>query len=150
MNKQASFDIYVEYGQFFVWPGFLDEYPAGVDPTWSDEEYAQGFTWDSRLITFPNIFCNVECYKAHVEIWEADEVSLLPDTIRAIVLPLTIMEGGLVVSECMVAFSPGNYALVMEIKPRDDDEYLSSQKYLEDMEGSRIQAGQTHGLFSAI
>jgi Competence protein J (ComJ) len=148
MNKKACFDTGIFYGQFLVWPGFRDEYPGGdASETFSDDEYAQGFTWDSRGITFLRIFYDVECYEAQVEVWEANEFSLCPDTIRAVILPFTITEGGLVVTDMyvgndtqIVPFAPGNYALTMEMKPRDDDEYLNSQKYLEDVEGSRIQA----------
>jgi Competence protein J (ComJ) len=143
MNKKASFDIGIQYAQFLVWPGFSDEHPR-ADAVFDDDEYAQGFTWDSRLISFQRIF--YECYEAQVEVWEADEISLCSDTIRAVVLPFTITKGGLVVSDLFggikqtVPFAPGNYALVTEMKPRNDEEYLNSQVYQEDMEGGRMQA----------
>jgi hypothetical protein len=143
MNKKAAFDIPVYCAQFLIWSGFPDEYPES--PGLSPEEYNQGFAWASEVVTFivHNFGVN-ECFGAHVEVWEADEISLHPDTIRAIVLPFTITKGGLVVSglygnEQTVPFTPGNYALVMEMKPRNDDEYLNSQEYQEDMDGGHMK-----------
>jgi hypothetical protein len=146
MNKKACFNVSVSYGQFLVWPGFADEYPktnAGISP----QELTQGFAWTSQIITFSIMnFGSNECCGAQVEVWEADEISLLPSTIRAMVLPFTITEGELVVSDLsvgnaqMITFAPGHYALVMEMKPRDDDEYLNSQEYQEDIEAGFIQA----------
>jgi hypothetical protein len=156
MNIKATFEIPIEHEQLYVWPGspalFPDEYPyIGY------RESRQGFAWTSDLIIFLALrffgLGHDSCYRARIEVCEADKISLLPDTIRAIILPCSIVEEGLVFSasresaEHIVPWTPGDYALVMEMKIRDDMEYINSQKYQQDLEANRTQAYLRFTLF---
>lgn len=78
-----------------------------------------------------------------IEVWyagELEEVCLRDDTIRAIKIPFSV-SGWFKIGNCMGATEvslstcPGNYALLFEIKLRNDREYLNSSLYQENIEG---------------
>jgi hypothetical protein len=84
----------------------------------------------------------MDCSHALVEAWQADEIQIRPDTLRAIVVPIAVGRSGVVVNNVIdppdegvyVPIPEGRYALVYEIKRRDDEDYFNSTEYQEDQE----------------
>ena len=86
------------------------------------------------------------CSHALIEVWQAEEIQIKPDTLRAIVVPFPVGKSGVVVKGLFtleeeylhVPIPEGRYALVYEIKRRDDEAYLNSTEYQDD-QGSGLQ-----------
>jgi hypothetical protein len=81
-----------------------------------------------------------------IEVWlaeELDEVCLSPDTVRAIMVPFSFSSATtgfgianfLGTIQTLIHIDEREYALVFEIKLRDDPEYLNSPQYQENVEG---------------
>lgn len=97
----------------------------------------QGF---SRSPGSYNFYTLSGCMSLTIEVWLADqreEIALRPDTVRAIMVPFSISKAGIMIADLLttveelIQIPEGEYALVFEIKLRDDAEYLSSSRYQE-------------------
>ncbi len=118
----------------------LRGYPDCFFPV-TDQTLAQGFSWKPEGVVFSTLG---DCLWIIVEVWLAEsieQVSLRPDTIRAIVVPFTVDSQGVTVTHLYgmsregIRFVEGNYALLFEIKLRDDAEYINSTEYQEIVDG---------------
>jgi Competence protein J (ComJ) len=142
MHKKASFTIPGLCGFLYVWPGFLENIPEWHN--WYShtglQEDNQGFVWTSSIICLSPDVGGYGSNNTNVEVYEADDISLCPDAVRAILLPLSISEGGLAFANSfhgtrdpiqMVPFPPGNYALLVEIR---DSNAINQTSRFEDWE----------------
>ena len=139
MELVTIFDMYPAYFHFRVWDAKLD-----LGETYhevNEQTLRQGFS--SRLGRSLNFSTLGDCLGITIEVWYADEsekVCLRDDTIRAILVPFSV-SGSFKIDDCMGATEvslstrPGNYALLFEIKLRNDREYLKSSRYQENIEG---------------
>ena len=139
MNKVATFGMYPWNFAFEVFNASL-----GLEKTnhnISEQTLAQGFSACPGSLYFSTLG---DCRWITIEIWvteASEEVSILPDTVRAILLPFSVDGEGIKIVDIMglvegrVYISEGNYALLFELKLRDDVEYLNSSEYQEDIEG---------------
>jgi Competence protein J (ComJ) len=135
MNKIALFGFPPDHMAFRVLRGN----PSCFFPI-TDQTLAQGFSWKPEGVVFSTLG---DCLWIIVEVWLAEsveQVSLRPDTIRAIVVPFTIDDKGVTVTHLYgsslggICSGEGNYALLFEIKLRDDAEYINSAEYQEMVE----------------
>ena len=107
--------------------------------TVTDQTLAQGFSGHPRSYNFSTLG---DCLDIRIEVWLADqqeEVYLRSDTVRAIIVPFSCT-AEVIIADLMGLveqriFLAGEYALVFEIKLRNDGEYLSSSQYQENVEG---------------
>lgn len=139
MELVTIFDMYPDYFHFRVWDAKLD-----LGETYhevNEQTLRQGFS--SRFGRSLNFSTLGDCMGITIEVWYADEseeVCLRDDTIRAILVPFSV-SGSFKIDDCMGATEvslstrPGNYALLFEIKLRNDREYLKSSRYQEIIEG---------------
>ncbi len=79
-----------------------------------------------------------------IEVWVAElseQISILPETLRAILLPFSVGKQGIKIGnfiegvEVSVLIPEGNYALLFELKLRNDVEYLNSPEYQKNTAG---------------
>ena len=101
----------------------------------TDELVKQGFSAQPGSFNF---YTFGECMGFIIEVWVAElseQISILPETLRAILLPFSVGKQGIIVGdfiagvEVPVLIPEGNYALLFELKLRDDVEYLNSPEY---------------------
>jgi hypothetical protein len=137
MNKIASFGMYPSNFAFRVFSVNVGEYDTYPDVT--DQTLAQGFSARLGSLSFYTL---AECRWITIEIWVAepsDEICLLPETVRAILVPFSVFEAGTKIADIIglvegqVHLTRGEYALVFELKLQDDVEYLNSAQYQENV-----------------
>ncbi|OKH23921.1 hypothetical protein [Chroogloeocystis siderophila] len=147
MNRLAALELYPYNSLLWV-------YDAVIDPDYlnyaAEHILTQGFSGHPRSYKF---FTLGECMNLKLEIWKADTDSqsaivLRDDTIRAVKVPFSISdpkEGvmfddnfGLMKLRSRLD-SNTEFALVFEIKLRNDSEYLNSSQYHEDVDGAFTQ-----------
>ncbi len=83
MNLLASFNFSACYSQIFV--SDLDS--AGKWGDWSKQHTAQGFNWSPGYVSFGTISDGLYYL---VEVWQASEVYLHADAVRAILVPFSV------------------------------------------------------------
>jgi hypothetical protein len=139
MHKITALEMYPDNFAFRIHDASLtigDTYHAVTQQT-----LAQGFSGNSRSYKFSTLG---DCSNIRIEVWLAEkqeEVTLRTDTVRAIMVPFSLSEAGILIADLMgfveqrIYLSSGEYALVFEIKLRNDAEYLNSPSYLENVEG---------------
>lgn len=132
----TSFEIGVSYSTLVVWE------PSNRENIYYLEERgAPGFAWEVGNVNFDTFG---DCSHAFIEVWQADEVSLRPDTLRAILVPFSVGRSGVLVTsilspeneEVRVPIPQGAYALMFEMKLRDDEAYFNSSWYQDDLDTS--------------
>ena len=129
----TSFEIAVFYGTLVVWEPSHRE-----NISYLEERQAPGFAWEAGNVNFDTFG---ECSHAFIEVCQADEVSLKLDTLRAILVPFSVVQSGVLVTsilfpkneEVRVPIPEGSYALVFEMKLRDDEAYFNSSWYQYDL-----------------
>jgi hypothetical protein len=133
-----SFELCIEYSTLAIWDPNIDQ-PIYLH---FDEHYSQGFAWIPGNVNLDvNIFDGEVGY-AFIEVWQAKFVRLQDDSVRAILVPFSVGDSGIVFSspgggeDVKVLVPEGDYALVFEIKLRSDEEYLNSSRYQEDLKTS--------------
>jgi hypothetical protein len=140
MRKLASFEILIYYSQFDV-----RDIRGENDLCISDlnaQHFGQGFAWAPGIVTFMTVG---ECSSAYIEVCTATTINLEPTSTRAIVLPFSVSASGVKVvpfmsnptEEIQVPIPTGNYALLFELKLRDDNEYFEGSRYLTDLNTSQ-------------
>ncbi len=116
-------DVYnfvILYHQLIV----FDESTAPVPNDWQEQHTAQGFTWRPGTVSFGTLG---DLGSLRVEVRVADELDVLPDAVRAIVVPFAVSPPGRVgLSDTAIDVTthvpPGEYALLCEMG------YLSKEK----------------------
>jgi hypothetical protein len=109
----------------------------------TDQEFDQGFSHRPGSYNFSVLG---DCMGLTTEVRVADEldaVHVRPDTVRAIMVPFSFSNStsgfGIsnldLVVETIIHVAAREYALVFEIKLRNDPEYLNSPQYQENVEG---------------
>lgn len=143
MTLIKSFELSISYSRIYV---FNPDVPEGCGLEFEEQHYRQGFAWRPGEANFDvQLFSQVDCTHAIVEVHLKEEMMLAPDSTRAIWLPFPVSKQGVVVadvigsSEVPIPIPEGHYGLLFELKPRDDPEYLNSPEYQEDLEGSFMQ-----------
>lgn len=138
MNKIAIFGMYPYNFSFQVYKANLSEDEIYHDVT--DQTLAQGFSAHLGSLHFSTFG---ECAWTTIEVWvaeELDEISVKPETVRAILLPFSVDRKGIKIThqlgsvEGHVYIPEGNYALLFELKLRDDIDYLNSPQYQQNVE----------------
>lgn len=109
-------------------------------PAVSNLLFTQGFSCrpgSYNLTTF------TRCFNLTVEIWLAnklEEITLRDDSLRAILLPFWVPATGLKIddddpqNQHRIAIPEGEYAMLYELKLRDDQEYLESEEYQDNVD----------------
>lgn len=138
MKKIATFDMYPDTRRFRV---FDAEISDKITTYHTAESFYQGFSARPGSFNFSTFG---ECIGIIIEVWAAklsEQISLLPETLRAILLPFSVGKQGIKVGNFIegveepVSIPEGNYALLFELKLRDDVEYLNSPEYQENAGG---------------
>lgn len=139
MNRIATFGMYPDICAFQVYKANLSGEETAHDVT--DQTLAQGFSARPGSLCFSTFG---DCMWITIEVWVAelaDEISILPETVRAILLPFSVDREGIKITHYLglmeghIYISAGNYALLFELKLRDDVEYLNSPRYQENVYG---------------
>ncbi|WP_073550631.1 hypothetical protein [Chroogloeocystis siderophila] len=147
MNRLTAVEFYPNNSLIHVYDGTLDF--SSLNHA-AEHILTQGFSGHPRSYIFSTLG---ECRNLAVEIWTPEiysphqEIVLRDDTIRAVKVPFSLpySKKGIVLSngfEVELRFwlgSSENYALVFEIKLRNDPKYLNSSQYLEDIDGAFTQ-----------
>ncbi|MEI2578511.1 hypothetical protein [Scytonema sp. PRP1] len=150
MIKLVALELYPDNSTLYAYDALLDF--NFLDHA-SEHRLEQGFSGHPRSQKF---FTIGECMSLRVEIWNAEEgysqsaeVALREDTVRAVIVPFSISpsrsRAGIMITnmmrdlELLVRQDAGEYALVFEIKLRNDPEYLNSSEYQEDVSGGFTQ-----------
>lgn len=126
----ASFKLGICYSQIAVYDPDIEN-PFN---DWTQQHGAQGFTWRPGSVSFGMIGPFPDLI---VEVWQADEITLRPETIRAILVPFVVGKSGVAVSGLddlgkIVQIPEGKYALYFEIRFQSEDEYKNDPEYEED------------------
>jgi hypothetical protein len=147
MNKTASFELCADNSVLYVYDSALN---FGDLNHGADHILTQGFSGHPRSYKF---FTLGECTNLKVEVWSPEvgckqpEIVLRDDTVRAVMVPFSLNHRSKVAVSHMLGIlevrfglrSNREYALVFEIKLRDDAEYLNSSEYQQDVEGGFTQ-----------
>lgn len=138
MKKITALDLYPDNAIFRIFDASLNyEDTFGV----TDLLFTQGFTWRPGCY---NLGTFTRCHNLTIEVWLADqqeEIQIRPDSSRAILLPFWVPATGLMIDDEEMreqhrfAIPEGEYAMLFELKPRNDQEYLESERYQENIAG---------------
>ena len=118
MSEVYNFGIF--YHQLIV----LDESTAPVPNDWREQHVAQGFTWRLGTVFFATLG---DLGDLRVEVRVAEDLDVLPDAVRAIVVPFAVWPPGRVglsdtVDDVTTRVPPGDYALLCEIGYLSEEE----------------------------
>jgi hypothetical protein len=138
MQKITNLELYPDYAVFRIFDASLDyQDTCGM----SDLLFTQGFTWRPGSY---NLGTFTRCSNLTMEVWLADKlekITLRDDSLRAILLPFWVPATGLMIDDFeqrqqhRFAIPEGEYAMLYQLKLRNDQEYLESEKYQEDVDG---------------
>lgn len=138
MQKIATCEMYPDYSTIRIWDASVDKGETYHQVT--AQTLAQGFSRRSGSYNFSTL---ADCMGLTIEVWladELDEIYLRPDTVRAIMVPFLVSGCGIMIGnimqsvEMLVPMTRSSYALTFEVKLRNDQEYLKSPEYLENVE----------------
>ena len=94
-----------------------DEASAFVPEDWTGRDGEQRFSWKLGSVSFDTLgdFADLE-----VEVRVAEDFDVLPEAVRAVVVPICVSAPGrMVLSDCVneetIGVPPGEYALLFEI-----------------------------------
>jgi hypothetical protein len=148
MNFIASCKVNVQYSLLSVvdaailWtPGFFFYEGPHQGP-----HECQGFAWIPGTVNFFVSDADGMLMNALVEVYLSDHIELCSDTFRAIQVPFSVGDAGISIfndgkiiageatlsqtwRNVIIAVPPGNYALVFEVKLRDDDGFVEGHEY---------------------
>jgi hypothetical protein len=132
----------IAYASIYI----VNEDAPDVGLYFEEQHYRQGFAWSPHEVEFDVGFSlkQLEAIGGLFEVHLADQIEMTPDSTRAILLPFTVGKQGIYVSDAVgnfvdVSIPEGHYALLFELKPRDDPEYLNSAEYQSYLETRFIQ-----------
>jgi hypothetical protein len=148
MAKIVSLELYPDGSGVYVYDAALNFSHLNHA---AEHILTQGFSGHPRSY---KLFTLGECQNLEVTVLQPDidssssEIVLRQDTVRALVVPFSVSDSqsGIFISHIMRlvevhCWLRGNteYALVFEIKLRDDASYLSSAEYQQDIDGGFTQ-----------
>ena len=118
MSEVYNFGIF--YHQLVV----FDESTAPVANDWREQHVAQGFTWRPGTVSFATLG---DLGDLRVEVHIVDDIDVLPDAVRAIVVPFAVSPPGRVglsdtVNEATTRVPPGEYTLLWQIGYLNEEE----------------------------
>ena len=145
MIRATTFELHPDNFTLYVWDSEIDRstiYHHEIN----DRTIGQGFSslLGNQSLNFSTLGA---CMRLMIEVWyadESDEITVRDETIRAILVPFSLSSGWIKIGdsrghiELTISSRFGNYALLFEIKLRDDEEYLKSSEYQEN-----LRAGMT-------
>jgi hypothetical protein len=107
------YNLAIFYHQLIV----FDESTAPVPNDWREQHIAQGFTWRLGTVSFATL---KDFGDLRVEVQVADDLAVLAEAVRAIVVPFAVSSPGRVglsdtVNEVATRVPPGEYALLCEM-----------------------------------
>ena len=123
MKKIATLDMYPDTRRFRVFDADISD---KITTYHTAKSFDQGFSARPGSFNFSTFG---ECMGIIIEVWVAElsaQISVLPETLRAILLPFSVGKQGIKAGnfiegvEEAVLISEGNYALLFELKLRDD------------------------------
>ncbi|HAJ63218.1 MAG TPA: hypothetical protein DCP31_31610 [Cyanobacteria bacterium UBA8543] len=138
MKKITALELYPDNFAFRIYDASLSS--RDTFHTVTQHTLAQGFSRRPGSYNFSTLG---DCMNLRIEVWLADqqeEVDLRNDTVRAIMVPFSVSEAGIMIADFMglveqlIRLTQGEYALVFEINVRNDAEYLNSPQYQENVE----------------
>lgn len=148
MSLILSCEVDIDYGRISICDLNTDEDLKGY-LYFEDQHWNQGFAWVPGNVNF--LMLDGEFHDAFVEICLASELILCTDTVRAIQVPFSVDKSCSIVilndrfnnkiisgegfcekSGVRFHMPTGEYALICELKFRDDEAYLKSEKYIND------------------
>ena len=143
MREITKLDLSPDYSILQIYNANLeDDY---VYHLVTDQTVDQGF---SGFFESYNFYSLGDCLNLIIEVWLADEqegIVLRSDTVRALMVPFSSSGSGIKIANCgrsskhLVQIPSGQYALVFEIKLRNDNEYLNSEEYQSNVAGGFSQ-----------
>ncbi len=118
MSEVYNFGIF--YHQLIV----FDETAAPVPNDWRAQHVSQGFTWRPGTVALATLG---DLGDLRMEVRVADDLDMLPDAVRAIVVPFAVSLPGRVglsetVNEVTTRVPPGEYALLCEMGYLSEEE----------------------------
>jgi hypothetical protein len=145
MTLVKSFEMGIAYARVYV---VNADDPDATTLYFEEQHYRQGFAWSPHDAEFDVDLSfrlrELECIGGLFEVHLADQIELAPDSERAILLPFTVGKEGIYVCDVgshptSISIPEGHYALLFELKERDDPEYLNSAEYQHNLEGNFIE-----------
>jgi hypothetical protein len=139
MKKITAFELYPYYRVFRIYDASLD-YEDTFHAV-KNQTIAQGF---SKCRESYNFHVLADCMNLTIEVWLADqqeEIQIKSDSVRAILVPFSVTAAGIMIDDSemqvqqRIAITEGEYALLFELKLRDDQKYLNSNLYQENVDG---------------
>lgn len=141
MKKLTAFDLHTDNGVFRIFHTDLDnEDTYALTNLLFTQMFTQGFSWGPGSY---NLGTFTRCFNLTVEVWLADkaeEIQIRDDSLRAILLPFWVPAIGLMVDDFerreqhRIELAEGEYAMLYELKLRNDQEYLESEQYQDDVD----------------
>jgi hypothetical protein len=144
MNFIASCKVNVQYFLLSV----IDTAKPEIEGFFSFQgpQQCQGFAWMPGEVNFLVSDADGALMNALVEVYLSDRIELCSDTFRAIQVPFSVGDAGISIfndgkiiagkatqsptwRNIIISVPPGNYALVCEVKFRDDDGFVEGHEY---------------------
>jgi hypothetical protein len=142
MKKITAFDLQTDNGVFRIFHTDLDnEDTYAITNLLFTQMFTQGFSLGHGSY---NLGTFTRCFNLTVEVWLADkaeEIQIRDDSLRAILLPFWVPAIGLMVDDFerreqhRIELAEGEYAMLYELKLRNEQEYLESEQYQDDVDG---------------
>jgi hypothetical protein len=138
-----SFELDICYGSIRIYS--VDDPDVGT-LAFEQQHLSQGFAWSPAEVDFYVDFNKnqLEACGGLFEVYLANQIEVASDSTRAVLVPFTVGERGINVSDVVgsyvdIPIPKGHYALLFELKPRDDIEYLNSEQYQCNIEAGFIE-----------
>lgn len=90
-REYAALSAVYNFGIFYHQLIVFDETVAPLPNDWREQHVAQGFAWRPSTVSFATLG---DLGDLRVEVRVADELDVLPDAVRAIVVPFTVSPPG--------------------------------------------------------
>lgn len=119
MQLLASFDLFSHYSSLEL----TDSSCENPMHEWTQQEVDQRFSWLPGSVAFSLL---VDGGDVHIEVWSVSNISVTPQTKRAIVVPFTVnsaaqIEVSDLVNTQALSVPEGSYALMFETGYNDED-----------------------------
>jgi len=116
-KKHTALSEVYNFGIFYHQLIVFDESTAPVPNDWREQHVAQGFSWRPGTVSFATLG---DFGDLRVEVRVADNLDVLPEAVRAVVVPFAVLPPGRVglsdtVDDVTTRVPPGHYALLCEI-----------------------------------
>ena len=123
-KKHTALSEVHNFGIFYHQLIVFDESAAPVPNDWREQHVAQGFSWRPGTVSFATLG---DFGDLRVEVRVADDLDVLPEAVRAIVVPFAVLPPGRVglsdtVDNANTRVPPGDYALLCEMGYLSEEE----------------------------